>query len=280
MFFSWYAADYTTDPALADTDPETRANPSRGLWPDQGYLEQQQRRLPAHKYRRLHLNLPGLPEGSGFQPDPIMAAIDRTCAARGPESGILYHAFVDMSGGSSYDAALAIGFQDPDGRAVVARVLNQGQPTPFEPRAAVERFVDVFKNYQVSRVTGDSYAGQTFKADFESRGIHYETAPLPTSKLYEALEPLLNGGGVLLPNVPELEQQLLGLIWRGGKIDHPGGEHDDYACVAAGLVHILIGKQEEAPLQWWGSGFASPEPVHSPPVRGARSPARVGNCAG
>jgi hypothetical protein len=34
MYFSWYAADYTTDPALADADPETRANPSRGSWVD------------------------------------------------------------------------------------------------------------------------------------------------------------------------------------------------------------------------------------------------------
>jgi hypothetical protein len=31
---------------------------------DQGYLAQQQSRLPSHKYRRLHLNLPGSPEGA------------------------------------------------------------------------------------------------------------------------------------------------------------------------------------------------------------------------
>ena len=64
MYFSWYAADFTTDPALAQADPETRANPSRDSWQDPDYLAQQQRRLPAHKYRRLHLNLGGLPEGS------------------------------------------------------------------------------------------------------------------------------------------------------------------------------------------------------------------------
>ena len=41
-------------------------------WGDGGeYLEQQRRRLPAHKFRRLHLNLPGLPEGSAFQPEPV-----------------------------------------------------------------------------------------------------------------------------------------------------------------------------------------------------------------
>jgi hypothetical protein len=30
LVFSWYAADYTTDPDFAGADPETRANPSRG----------------------------------------------------------------------------------------------------------------------------------------------------------------------------------------------------------------------------------------------------------
>ena len=50
---------------LADTDPETRANPSRGLWLDQSYLEQRRRRLLAHKYRRLHLT-PRPPGGLGL----------------------------------------------------------------------------------------------------------------------------------------------------------------------------------------------------------------------
>lgn len=245
MFFSWYAADYTTDPAFAEADPETRANPSRDSWADQGYLEQQQRRLPAHKYRRLHLNLPGLPEGSAFQPEPVMNAMDRSSHERPPEPGIEYRAFVDMSGGSSDDAVLAIGYQDPDGRAIVARVLNQGPPPPFDPRKAVDRFATVLKEYGIAWVTGDNYAGQTFKSDFEERGIAYEVAGRSKSKLYEALEPHLNGFRVLLPNIAEIEQQLLGLVWRGGKIDHPGGEHDDYANAVAGLVHVLLGSQAQ-----------------------------------
>lgn len=240
MFFSWYAADYTTDPAFADAAPEDRANPSRHSWEESGYLEQQQRRLPAHKFRRLHLNLPGLPEGSAFQPEPVMNAIDRARQVRAPEDGLDYAAFVDMSGGSSDDAVLAVGYRDADGRAVVCRVLNQGQPPPFDPRKAIERFVTVLKDYRITRVTGDAYAGQTFLSDFESRGIAYTVSSLSRSKLYEALEPPLNGGQVSLPNVPELEQQLLGLIWRGGKIDHPPGEHDDYANAAAGVISRLL----------------------------------------
>ncbi len=33
LVFSWYAADYTTDPDFAGADPETRANPPRGTGP-------------------------------------------------------------------------------------------------------------------------------------------------------------------------------------------------------------------------------------------------------
>jgi hypothetical protein len=35
-------------------------------WVDPDYLVQQQGRVPAHVYRRVHLNLPGLPEGAAY----------------------------------------------------------------------------------------------------------------------------------------------------------------------------------------------------------------------
>lgn len=86
LLFSWYAADYTTDTDFANAAPELRANPSIGSWRDgPEYLEQQRRRLPAHKYRRLHLNLPGVPEGSAFQPEPVTDAIARGVTVRLPQ---------------------------------------------------------------------------------------------------------------------------------------------------------------------------------------------------
>lgn len=260
MLFSWYGADRTTDPDAADAEPETRANPSRGSWADADYLEQQRRRLPAHKFRRLHLNLPGLPEGSAFQPEPVMAAVERGLAGREPEAGVEYQAFVDLSGGSADDATLAIGFQDPEGGAVfVARVVNQGPPPPFDPRRAIERFAEVLRAYRVQTVHGDRYAGETFRADFERHGIGYEVSPLTKSQLYEALEPGLNGGRVRLPDVPAVEQQLLGLLWRGGKIDHPAGEHDDWANAVAGVVQLLLA--EPGTPRVWSLTPVEPAPV-------------------
>jgi hypothetical protein len=64
MLFSWYSGDYTTDLAFADLPPEQRANPSMSSWPNgQAYIDQQRTRLPFGRFRRLHLNLPGAPEG-------------------------------------------------------------------------------------------------------------------------------------------------------------------------------------------------------------------------
>lgn len=240
MLFSWYAADFTTDPTFANAAPEVRANPSMQSWGDTGYLTQQQRRLPAHKFRRLHLNLPGLLEGSAFQPEPIMDAIARGVSVRRPERDITYTAFVDMSGGSSDDAVLAIGHSAPDGRVVLDLVQDQGAAAPFNPNKAVERFVRTLREYNsISHVTGDRYAGETFRAQFADHGIRYAVATEPKSVLYEALEVVLNSGGAILNDLPALEQQLLGLVWRGGKIDHQNGEKDDFANAVAGVVRLL-----------------------------------------
>lgn len=244
MLFSWYAADKTTDPEFENALPEDRANPSKDSWGDSKYLAQQQRRLPAHKYRRLHLNLPGLPEGSAFTAEKVMEAVERGAKVRPPQPGLEYAGFVDMSGGSSDDATLAIahreGEADKDGRAVLDRIVDQGQRPPFDPRKAVERFAAVLKEYGIFSVTGDKYAGETFIQDFERYGVGYRVSELTKSQLYEALEPKLNSGAVVLLDEPKMESQLLGLVWRGGKIDHPGGEHDDFSNSVAGVVHAAF----------------------------------------
>jgi hypothetical protein len=247
MLLSWYAADFTTDPALTDAAPENRANPSRASWGNAEYLAQQQRRLPAHKYRRLHLNLPGLPEGSAYQPEPVMDAIARGVRVRLREPDVNYYAFVDMSGGSSDDAVLGISHTDTNGKYILDCLQDQGPRPPFDPNAAVTRFVETLQAYGISRVCGDRYAGETFRRQFEEHGIAYDVAPQTKSDLYDALEPLLNSHSVVLLDVPTLEQQLLGLVWRGGRIDHANGEHDDYANATAGA---LVGLLEHGRVYW------------------------------
>jgi hypothetical protein len=56
MLFSWYSGgELCTDPEFAGLEPELRANPSLGSWPEgHAYLDQQRLRLPTASYRRLH----------------------------------------------------------------------------------------------------------------------------------------------------------------------------------------------------------------------------------
>jgi len=96
------------------------------------------------------------------------------------------------------------------------------------------------KRYRLSHVTGDAYAGETFKQDFRAHGIRYERSKLSASELYEALEPRLNAGEVELPDLPILQEQLLTLVQRGSRVTHEHGAHDDWACACAGAVHTAI----------------------------------------
>ena len=240
MLFSWYSGDYCSDPAFADLEPELRANPSISSWPEgRAYLVQQRRRLPTHKYRRLHLNLPGAPNGAFLDQGAVLDAIVAGRKVLPPETGIRYVGFVDMSGGSSDDATLAISHR-VDRKAVVDLVIKQDGETPFNPRKAVGKFAKVLKEYGISKVVGDDYAGETFKADFASEQINYISSPLNKTELYEDLEPALNAGEIELPDIPKLQEQLLTLVIKGARIDHQPGDHDDWANAVAGAVWCTI----------------------------------------
>ena len=94
MLFSWYSADFCTDPAFASLPADERANPSMGSWPEgKNYIEQQRRRLPSNRFRRLHHNLPGAPGGAFFDQGLVDAAIVRGRTALPPQAGIDYVSF-------------------------------------------------------------------------------------------------------------------------------------------------------------------------------------------
>jgi hypothetical protein len=267
MYFSWHAADFTTDPALAGehVTPEQRANPSMASWDQPDYLEQQRLRLPTSRFRRLHLNLPGSPEGAAFSAEHVMAAIV-TGRRRLPYSpGTKYIGAVDMSGGSSDDSTFAIAHKDREsGKAVLDLLVAQSGRPPFNPRTAVSKFAALAHEYGISFVTGDNYGGQTYRFDFQGHGISYDTFKMPralgvkanttpaiprqertggqpsASDFYEAFEPRLNAGEVELLDISELQEQLLTLVWRGGKIDHEPGGHDDWANAAAVALVLAV----------------------------------------
>jgi hypothetical protein len=240
MYFSWYSGSYTTDDDLdLGGTAEEKANPSRGMFaPD--YLEQQRRRLPSWAFRRLHLNEPGLPAGSAFNIEPVADAIARGTRLRPPVPGLQYFGFADPSGGSNDDFTFAVAHLDAEGRAILDVVTNQGPRPPFDPRQAVARFADLAKRYGLSRIYGDRFAGHTFIADFATHGLAYEVSLSSASEMYSAFEPVLNSHRAVLLDQPLLESQLLGLCWRGNKIDHPGNEHDDWCNAAVGALLVAL----------------------------------------
>lgn len=241
MFFSWYGGNFTTDPNFADAEPEVRANPSMASWGKTNYLAQQKKRLPTHKYRRLHLNLPGAPDGAAFDADSVMAAIVSGRKIGEREPGATYVAFVDMSGGSSDYAVLGIAHHDKTRKRTMLDLLEcQTGAPPFNPRAAVKKFAAILKEWKIRRVTGDAYAGQTFRNDFQEQGIDYVVSTKTKSDLYDEFEPKLNAGEAELLDHAKLQEQLLTLVIRGSKIDHQPGDHDDFANAAAGAI-VLAG---------------------------------------
>lgn len=253
MCFDWYSADHCTDPEFATLPAEQRANPSMASWTNTAYLDQQRQRLPAHKYRRLHLNLPGMLDGALFDPAKVEAvvivgrsALPHQQHMNGGRLGYVF--FVDMSGGSADDAVLCVAYHDPNTKKyIVAALETQTGRPPFDPRQAAAKFSGIVKQYGGAQVLGDKYAGNTFVSDFNSHGISYAPSSLTKHELYEEFEPLLNAGRIELPDHPKLIEQLLGLVMRGTKIDHVPGEHDDCANGAAGaLVHLHMSLRQSA----------------------------------
>src|SRR5690348_4420126 len=120
----------------------------------------------------------------------------------------MYVAAVDMSGGSSDDAVLAIAHHDQESkRAVLDALVSQTGSAPFNPRDAVRKFAGELRADGVSKVTGDAYGGQTFRADFLTHSISYEVCVHTKHTLYEALEPRLNAGEVELLDHGSLQEQ-------------------------------------------------------------------------
>lgn len=155
-----------------------------------------------------------------------------------PLSDRQYFAFVDPSGGSKDAMTLAIAHRE--GEQILLDAMRAKKP-PFSPEAVVLEFCDLLKQYRISKVTGDRYAGEFAREPFRKQGIQYELAPKPRSDLYRDLLPLMNSGRVELLDSKQLQNELINLerrTTRAGKdsIDHAPGSHDDLANSVAGVI--------------------------------------------
>lgn len=246
MFFSWYSADFTTDPEFADVSAEQRANPSMGVAFGMDYIEQQRMRLPAHKFRRLHLNLPGMPDGGVLDPGAVedcIVAGRRELPPVFEQSGGAFpkHAFVDLGLGGDDSTVIAISQTNAAGTHQVAAIQSQAGRKPYDVRETVRtRFVPLCRAYGITRVVGDAVGGPDARLEFERAGIGYvlasERGLRSKHDIYSEFQVLLHARRVELLDHTLLREQLLGLVYRGQRIDHQPNEHDDYANAAAGAL--------------------------------------------
>ena len=155
-----------------------------------------------------------------------------------PITGIGYSAFVDPSGGSK--DAMTLGIAHRDREVVILDAVRSRKP-PFSPEAVVSEFALLLKQYGISEVTGDRYAGEFPRELFRNHGIQYRLSDRPASDLYRDTLPLLNSGRVELLDNKQLHKELIGLerrTARSGKdsISHAPGSHDDLINSAAGAI--------------------------------------------
>jgi hypothetical protein len=105
----------------------------------------------------------------------------RKVRERAPLPDADYMAFVDPSGGSADSMTLAIGHKEGD--IVVIDALRERKP-PFSPDAVVDEFAALLASYEITKVSGDKYAGMWPRERFEARNVTYEPAETPKSDLY------------------------------------------------------------------------------------------------
>ena len=111
----------------------------------------------------------------------------------------------------------------------------------------VEEFCNTLKQYHITKVTGDRYAGEWAREPFRKRNVTYELSEKPKSDIYRDMLPLLNSRKCQLLDDRRLIAQLHGLerrTARGGRdsIDHGPGAHDDVANSVAGALVLASGR--------------------------------------
>lgn len=184
--------------------------------------------------------------------DVVEANVTRGMVERRPYSGIRYVAFVDPSGGSNDSMTLAIGHSEGD--KAVLDAIREEKP-PFSPEAVVGKFCAVLKEYGITEVTGDRYAGEWPREQFRKLGITYNVGEIVRSDLYRDMLPVLNSQRADLLDSPVLVNQIVGLerrVARGGKesIDHAPNGHDDVANAVAGVLSLIAPKQSPTVAMW------------------------------
>jgi hypothetical protein len=192
----------------------------------------------------------------------ISAFIDRDLIARCvpdqsryellPMSDVQYFGFCDPSGGSSDSMTLAICHKEKSTDKLILDCIRE-RKAPFSPDDVCAEFAGILKQYGVTTIRGDRYAGEWPRDRFAAYNVQYLPAELPKSSIYLECLSMFTSGRVELLASKTLENQLAGLerkTARGGRdsIDHGRGEKDDVANAVCGCLLLANTARELQPI--------------------------------
>jgi hypothetical protein len=173
-----------------------------------------------------------------------------------------YFAHVDPASGTANGDSFTLAIAHREKDQVCVDLVLAVDP-PFSPSVAVEELASILRNYRLSVVVGDRFAGEFPRELFRRHGIRYDICKKDRSELYQGFLPLLNSGRVTLPASDRLVNQIVSLqrkVGRNGResIDHPKGrhQHDDLANVVAGACE-LVSASAMTPVACFGTYSAA-----------------------
>jgi hypothetical protein len=111
--------------------------------------------------------------------EAVDACVDWGVFERPYRAGESYFGFVDPSGGSA--DSFALGIAHKQGEIAFHDVIREVRP-PFSPEATVNEFSDLLKQYRVTKIVGDKYAGEWAREPFRLAGITYDASAKPTRR--------------------------------------------------------------------------------------------------
>lgn len=172
---------------------------------------------------------------------------------------IKYCGFLDAAGGSGSDS-MTMAIAHREGDIAILDAIREVRP-PFSPEAVTKDFAEVFRQYNVSRVIADRFAGAWPVEAFSKHSVRVEHSAKPKSDIYSAFLPMLNSRKIDLLDHAKLTQQLLSLERRTTRgtgrdqIDHPPSGHDDIINAAAGALTTLSTSKYryDSSMNWVGT---------------------------
>jgi hypothetical protein len=121
--------------------------------------------------------------------EALRACLEPGVFERGPEHRHAYFAFTDPSGGSADSFTLCIGHTERD--QVVVDCIRE-RKSPLSPEVVCGEFSETLKQYRITTVTGDAYAGEWPVDGFRKHGIQYMKSDMTKSQVYLHMLPLIN----------------------------------------------------------------------------------------